>query len=733
MPPPRACEWLGEGRTGPWLRANVGSWERGDKYCNQIVVRARLGIVLGMVNMLRTISALLVASTVGGWVGGVVSAQEPLTIDEALSLRQVVNPKLGDGFVAFNLVVPRPVGDGVGGSYLNLGVIDQPVGGGGAEKPKVRWLVANEGSAPGLAIRPGSKQVSYTRRIDGRTEVVVRTVDGSGEPEPFAETPSLSSYRWRPDGQAIAFTVLDELPPGRQEAQERGFRPVIVDEDWRHVSLWMVEAGGKPVRLTEGTTVIGFEWAPNGKSIACACAPANTVDASYMQKRLHVLDIASGKLSKLVDNPGKLGDFAWSADGKRLAYISAADRNDPHAGMLYMVEVASKDVQPLTHGFTGMVQHVHATVDGFLCQESIGVRTRLRALDPAGKPLWMYEPKISQLAITGFSSHVSAGNFVFTASHSMHPAELFVRGAESSPIDAERLTVSNPDLAGHKFGEQRVVRYRTRDGLMVEGILVLPIDRVEGTRYPLVIVAHGGPESHYSNGWLTSYSQWGHLLAARGIASWYPNYRSSTGYGVAFCKHDHGDPMGKEFDDHLDAIAHFDKVGLIDKQRVGIGGGSYGGYTAAWAATRASKHFAAAVSFVPFVDMRTKWMTTDIPMEFYYVHYQEKWPWQQPGLLADRSPLNWAPDCDTPLLVLGGTSDPRVHPSQPFMLYRAVKFATDTPVRYVQYTGEGHGNRKNVNRIDYCVRTLRWFEHYLLGGGDRRSKALPPMDVAYPE
>jgi len=187
--------------------------------------------------------------------------------------------------------------------------------------------------------------------------------------------------------------------------------------------------------------------------------------------------------------------------------------------------------------------------------------------------------------------------------------------------------------------------------------------------------------------------------------------------------------MGHEFEDHLDAIAHFADAGLIDPERVGIGGGSYGGYTAAWAATRHSEHFAAAVSFVPFTDIRTKWLTTDIPWEFYFVHYQEKWPHEQPGFLADRSPLSYAERCRTPLLLLGGTADPRVNPSQPFMLYRAVKFATETPVRYVRYPNEGHGNRTNVYQYDYALRTLRWFDHYLDGGS--RMGAPPPFDVDY--
>ena len=199
---------------------------------------------------------------------------------------------------------------------------------------------------------------------------------------------------------------------------------------------------------------------------------------------------------------------------------------------------------------------------------------------------------------------------------------------------------------------------------------------------------------------------------------------------MAFAKADHGDPMGREFEDHLDAIRTFDELGLIDTRRVGIGGGSYGGYTAAWAATRHSRHFAAAVSFVPFTDIRTKWYTSDIPNEFHAVHYEEKWPHEQMDFLMERSPLTYAPQCRTPLLLAGGTADTRVHPSQPFMLFRAIKTATDTPVRYVQYPGEGHGNRMDTNRYDYCLRSLRWFSRYL-APGDHRKDPPPPMDLDY--
>lgn len=672
--------------------------------------------------------------------GAALVAQRPihgaLTVEQEMRLHSVANAQLGDDFVAFNVVVPRPLADGPGGAYLHLGIIDRLASRNPGELPAPRWLVDGKQRAGAMTVRPGHKEVAYLRAIDGAPQVVVQSIDG-GDTKPFASTPAVADYRWRPDGKAIAFTVLDAPPADRAAANARGFAPVVVDEDWRHLSLWMVEAGGKPRRLTTGVTVFGLEWSPDGKQIACACAPRNLVDDSYMFQRLHVLDVATGALTKLVDNPGKLGAFAWSPDGQQLGYVTAADRNDPHAGSFATVEVQTGEVdlrvQPFSVESVHWWQHADGKAHSALLVAALGTKSALLQVD-VGKGRSEGMPFLrGRHAVTGMQVR---GDWVaITASTPEHPAELFVTrigDGDKRPTEGYRLTDSNPWLADVTLGEQTVEKIRARDGLSIEGILIKPVGYQEGTRYPFVIVAHGGPEAHFSDGWVTSYSNWGQLLAARGYVSWYPNYRSSTGYGTAFCKHDHGDPMGKEFTDHLDAIEHFAAAGLIDKQRVGLGGGSYGGYTAAWAATRESEHFAAAVSFVPFVDIRTKWLTSDIPYEFLHVHYQEKWPWQQPGLLADRSPLTWAERCRTPLLLLGGTEDPRVHPSQPFMLYRAVKFATDTPVRYVQYPGEGHGNRSNVYRCDYALRALRWFDHYL-GKGDQRRRELPPLDLPYPQ
>src|SRR5690606_12470890 len=202
---------------------------------------------------------------------------------------------------------------------------------------------------------------------------------------------------------------------------------------------------------------------------------------------------------------------------------------------------------------------------------------------------------------------------------------------------------------------------------------------------------HGGPESHYKNGWLTGYSSFGQLAAARGFAVFYPNYRGSTGRGVAFSKLSQGDPAGLEFDDLVDAVDHLIEIGLVDRDKVGVTGGSYGGYATAWLSTRYSDRFAAGVMFVGISNKISKVGTTDIPNEEFLVHARKR-PWENWQFFLERSPIYYADDSTTPLLILHGEDDPRVDPGQSHELYRHLKLRGQAPVRLVLYPGEGHGN-----------------------------------------
>jgi dipeptidyl aminopeptidase/acylaminoacyl peptidase len=295
--------------------------------------------------------------------------------------------------------------------------------------------------------------------------------------------------------------------------------------------------------------------------------------------------------------------------------------------------------------------------------------------------------------------------------------------------DAEptRMTDCNPWLADFPLAPQEIVKYKARDGLELEGILMHPIDERAGGKYPLILCVHGGPEAHERNGWLTNYSRPGQVASSSGYFTFYPNYRGSTGRGVAFSKMGQGDEAGKEFDDLVDAVEYLAGKFPVDKSKVGVTGGSYGGFATAWCSTALSEHFAAGVMFVGISDTIGKKGTTDIPNEDYLVHTRSR-PWEDKWeFYLQRSPIYHVKKAKTPLLIMGGKADTRVHPSQSIELYHFLKSLGQVPVRLVQFPGEGHGNRKAALKLDYNIRMMQWFDQYLKGSGGPP----PPGEVEY--
>jgi dipeptidyl aminopeptidase/acylaminoacyl peptidase len=315
--------------------------------------------------------------------------------------------------------------------------------------------------------------------------------------------------------------------------------------------------------------------------------------------------------------------------------------------------------------------------------------------------------------------------FAFSGQDPTHPGNLYVWKGTAKP---EQLVDANPWLSLKKLGTQEVIQYKSRDGQTIEGLLIYPVPYAKGTRYPLVVFVHGGPESNYANGWVTSYDTPGQVLAGKGYAVFYPNYRSSTGYGLEYAAVGYGDPAGKEFDDIADGITHLTESGLADGNRVGLAGGSYGGYASAWFATYYTRYVKAVCMFVGISDLISKRSTTDIPLEELYVHsgksLEEMW-----DLELKRSPIYYAHQSTTATLIMGGAADPRVHPSQSLELFRCMKMNNHPAVRLVQYPGEGHGNARQPGRIDVLYRTLDWLDWYVLDAKPLTGP-MPPLDLS---
>lgn len=431
-----------------------------------------------------------------------------------------------------------------------------------------------------------------------------------------------------------------------------------------------------------------------------------------MFRKIYLLDVASKELTQLTDNPGKLGNYSFSPDGSKIAYCAALNRKDHQISQVLVINRDGSNLKILTPpNFIGHVNWVgwknNSTI---LYRSGEKVWTTLSTVKAnGGNRKVILNAKDSGLIFSTPSYTKNFKNFVMVASSPYHPSEL-VSWSPGNSI--KKLTNLNPLLADLNLGEQFVFQYSARDGHPLEGLLIYPTNYQKGKTYPLIVTVHGGPESHYYNEWVTRYSTPGQVLSGKGYFVFYPNYRASTGYGVDFALTGYGDPAGVEFDDIADGIDALIEKGFADKARVGLGGGSYGGYAAAWFSSYYTEKIKAACMFVGISDVISLQGTTDIAYEMQYVHFgrplEEMWEES-----LKRSPIYYAHQSKTAVLIVGGADDTRVHPSQSFEYYRRLKMNDHPAVRLVQYPGEGHGNSKQTSQTDLLYRLLDWYDWYV--------------------
>ena len=660
-----------------------------------------------------------------------LEAEEVFSPEDALSYKRCYEAAISpDGrWIAYTVAVQREAGDEAGGAYTELYLVSTETG-------EIRPFITGEVNVRSPIWSPDGSRIAFrmSRGEKAKTQVWMIPVDG-GEAVPVTSSKTgVFYFRWHPEGDRIAFIATEPENEREKELKEKGYGFVYFEENLSHRNIYMQGVGsdggeGEAKRLTDGVTVWDFEFDPKGRRIALAASPKNLVDHRYMFRKIHILDLETDRLTRLTDNPGKLGNYAWSPDGKRIAYAAALERKDHAVSQAYVINAGGGEELNLTEpGFKGHV-------------EWVGWKDDKNILYYAGEGAW---PTLSVVKASGGKRKVILDaeetgtvfyhpsytgdfeHFAFVGSSPTIPGDIFYWREGSKEM--KRLTTLNPWIAERELGRQEVIRYEARDGLKIEAIIVYPVGYEEGRSYPLVVGVHGGPESHYSNRWLTGYFNPAQVLAGKGYVVFYPNYRASTGYGVEFALQGYEDAAGKEFDDVADGIDFLVEKGVADPDRVGLGGGSYGGYAAAWFASYYTKYVRAVCMFVGISDLISKRGTTDIPYEELYVHsgtrLEETW---QRSL--ERSPIYWAHQSETAVLILGGADDPRVHPSQSLEFYRRLEMNDHPAVRYVKYPGEGHGNRRQPGRIDVLYRHLQWYDWYVkyvkpLDG------PMPPLDIS---
>ncbi|MDZ7691857.1 MAG: S9 family peptidase [Balneolaceae bacterium] len=534
-----------------------------------------------------------------------------------------------------------------------------------------------DASVSSLAFRPGHNAITFLtgKKNDETTSLYQIALDGGEAQKLYSFETSIAGYDWAPDGNHLAFMAPD--PIKRQEST-LPYNPEIYEENMTQRRGFVTNVAvenHQPHRIKLEGSIYQMHWNPDGERLAITIAPTPLVDDYYMHQQVKIVDHHGEKVLAEVDHEGKLGQIAWSPNGERLAMISGVDIHDPIDGRLFVVSEEGGTPQNLQPDYQGKFEQIQWADNNTICYlTSEGVWSTYGSINADGSTLRTIVdtggPIISEFARS------SDGTVVFAADNPTHPDELYLMEPDSNT--GKRITNSNPWLEEVQMGGQEVVNYKARDGTEIQGILIYPLNYQKGQRYPVITVVHGGPEAHYDNGWVTSYSDAGQVGAARGYVVFYPNYRGSTGRGVEFAKSSQGDLAGAEFDDIVSGVDHLIEAGVADGDRVGVTGGSYGGYATAWLSTRYTDRFAAGVMFVGISDNISKWGTSDIPEELYLVHARQR-IWEDYQFYLERSPIYHAGDAETPLLIMAGKEDTRVDPGQSYEMFRHLKTRTDTP------------------------------------------------------
>ncbi|MDN3411506.1 S9 family peptidase [Pseudoalteromonas sp. APC 3250] len=668
--------------------------------------------------MLKTSLALAI-----GLSSSVAFAQSAITVEDIPKIKSVIQTSVspdGDN-VAFTRSLPRTLYvDENGSNYSELYVVDDK----GVERPFITGSV----NIKSIEWSNDSKTIYFLAKLkdDKFTSLYQIPVDG-GQAQPVLalKDTSISSYKLSPDNKQVAILAMPAADKSEKELKKLGFKAEVYEMGLKNKQLFIVDLAKAdkpltPTALNVNNYVSDVNWAANGEKLLVKTQPTALIDDKYTKSIWHLFDIASNKVTLSFKTEGKLGDAELSHDGKYIAILGAEDKHDPATGRLFIADTKTAEITEWLPDFMGHVvdfewSHKRNTLN-FIA--NVGTQSFVASIKTGSNK---YKKLVNEGEFIASQLSVSDSDktLALRGNTAKHPNEVFIVRSNK----ATRLTDSNSWLNDKRFAKQETITLKARDGVELDGVLVYPLDYEKGTRYPLIMSVHGGPESHDKDGWVTNYSRPGQMGAARGYAVFYPNYRGSTGKGVDYSKLGQNDYAGKEFDDLVDFKNHLVDMGLVDTKRVGITGGSYGGYASAWGATKLTKHFAASVMFVGVTNQLSKFGTTDISNEMNLVHARS-YPWDKWQWYLERSPIYWAGQSETPLLIMHGKDDPRVHPAQSMELYRYMK-VQGKDVRLVYYPGEGHGNRKVAAQYDYSLRLMRWMDNYLMEG----KKEMPAFEI----
>ena len=611
-----------------------------------------------------------------------------------------------------------------------------------------------------------------------------------GEAHRLTDLPrGVGGFAWSPDGTRLAVLSASRGATRAEDDRRRGRRAstdpaVPPPSDYRYTdrlsymsngsgftsgresSLWIVDAAdGAARRLIGGNgNIASIAWSPDGSRIAYAADHRPDRDQTW-HNQVHVVDVASGKTTRITDAGHSYFDEpAWLPDGRTLAVLGhrypakAGSRND-----IWLFAADGSENGP-DGGRDLSGRHDLMPGSSMACDLTPGEPVHL-AVTAGGRwvtftapyggsnELWRISTDDGELVrLTEGHHYISAWDQVTvprtegrssrdrseggsriaialstpTAPTDIHVVELPAGGTDSGRgASPKRLTELNAEaLAGIELVAP-IERWVNVDGRDIQGWYIPPLgaDPTKRAPAPLVTEIHGGPHTYY--GWSPIWEA--QVLSGAGIGVYYSNPRGSEGYGEAFNAANYRDWGPGPMRDVLAGVDTLVEEGYADPDRLGVTGGSYGGYLTNWIVGH-DERFAAAFTARSVVDLVSQFFSGDIGGPEFGREEFGSTPWDDPAFWRDHSPMTYAPRIRTPILIQHSERDLRCTITQAEELFAALR-AHHRPARLMRVPEENHELTRSgtpFRRVENLIQVRDWFRHFLVDG--RRN--LPPLPRA---
>ncbi|MCX6570184.1 MAG: S9 family peptidase [Candidatus Aminicenantes bacterium] len=679
------------------------------------------GFIIAVISGTLMTAAVPAAQTTAAASGRETSKRVP-TIEDLMALKSVGGARISpDGTrVAYTVTETDMEQD----AYVTqIWLVDVASG-------KTVQLTRGKKSSSGPAWSPDGRSLAFTSsRVDDKSQLFVISPDGGEAVQLTKSETGVGGFDWSPDGKTIAFTAAD---PGTKESKDRKDYYgdyEVVRREYTHTHLWTVDvaealsAPGAGRRRTSGKafTVGGFDWSPDGKRIAFSAA-LNPDLINGGTSDIYVLDLAGDTVRKIVAQPGPDSSPLWSPDGRSILFSSAGGRLDYFARNigLALVPADGGPIRPLTGAFDENPSAVAWNADGIYFSGMQKTAAHLYRLDLESLQIARLSAPDDAI-VSGFSFSRDGKRLAFTAASPTTLSEICV---SEFPFKARALTRMTEQVEAFVLGTREVISWKSKDGTVIEGVLIKPADFDPAKKYALLCVIHGGPTSVDRPALLSGDSRYypSDIWAARGALILKVNYRGSVGYGVKFRTLNYRNLGVGDAWDVLSGVDHLVKKGWVDASRVGCMGWSQGGYISAFLTT-STRAFRAISVGAGISNWATYYYNTDITP--FTINYLGDDPADDPAIYAKTSPMTYIKKAATPTLIQHGEFDRRVPIPNAYELRQGLE-DRGVPVEMVVYKGYGHGITKPKSMRAVMEHNLAWFNHYIFGDA-RPDLAAPPV------